>query len=228
MQRSAYRIVNQLIRVAARLHQQPVRIFEVSQMVQFTLPRPRQVERVVAVSLLADSAPTLVDLPRLVSIPNRPFSIRNVEPPLEPFTKAPLHRLVVNCKLSMAGLESEVPNGEDSLAVPRTLHLEKVGGVDLDMRVALLQEGVTAPAHLGPILRTAVDVEGGKLHKVSLWGDAQAEHVLLLAGDGEVVLLSVVIHQVDLLEVVLSQRVRLEHRCRCHTHQHKTKRYYEK
>jgi len=202
-------------------------VFKVSQMVQFALPRPGQIQRMVAVSLLADSSSTLVDLPRLVSIPNRPFSVSNVKPPLESLPKAPLHRLIVHCKLSMARLESEIPNRKNSLAVPRTLHLKKVGGVYLDVRVALLQEGVTAPAHLGPVLRTAVDVEGGKLHKLSLGGDAQAEHVLLLAGDGEVVLLSVVIHQVDLLEVVLAQRVRLEHRCRSDSHQDETKRYCE-
>ena len=96
------------------------------------------------------------------------------------------------------------------------------------MCVALLQEGVTAAAHLGSVGGVAVDVEGGKLSKLSFGGDAETEHVLFLAGDGEVVLLSVVTDYVDLLEVVLAERVRLEHGGGCDREEDEREGHYGK
>jgi hypothetical protein len=78
-------VILENIRLFHRLHQKPIRILEVRQMVVLAFPFPRQVQWMVAVGLLADTRSALINLPRLISIPNGPLSIRHVKSLLESF-----------------------------------------------------------------------------------------------------------------------------------------------
>lgn len=79
------------------------------------------------------------------------------------------------------------------------------------MAVALLQEGINASSHLGFDFSIAIDVESGRFLEILLLGEAETEHILLFASNGEEVFLVVMNHNVDLLKVIVSQRVNFEH-----------------
>lgn len=83
-------------------------------------------------------------------------------------------------------------------------------GVDLHDCVTFLQEGVDSSGHFGSIFDVAVDIEGWILCELSGCGKTDAEHVLLLAGNGEIVIAMVVVHQIHLFEVIVPERVSLE------------------
>lgn len=77
----------------------------------------------VTVCLLTDAWFPLVDLPRLVPIPNSPRPIRHMKSLLEALPEAPLHRPIVHRKLRMRGEDTQILNGKDSLALLRSFYL---------------------------------------------------------------------------------------------------------
>jgi hypothetical protein len=79
------------------------------------------------------------------------------------------------------------------------------------MGMALLEEGIASSSHFGSIIGCSIDIERGKLGKLSGVGDTETKHVLFLAGDSQVVLPSIVINEVDLFEIVLTERIDLEY-----------------
>lgn len=135
----------------------------------------------MAVGLLADAKSALIDLPRLVPVPNGPAAISDMEVLLEAFPEAPFGGLVVDSELVVGGFEGEVGNREDGFAFPGSLDLKEVGRVNFYVGVALLEEGVAASAHFGFEGCAAVDVEGWRFDELPRGGDAEAEHVLLPA-----------------------------------------------
>lgn len=76
--------------------------------------------------------------------------------------------------------------------------------------MAFLQEGVDFSGHFGPIFYVAIDIEGWILCELSGSGKTDAEHILLLAGNGEIVIAIVVVHQIHLFEVIVPERISLE------------------
>ena len=78
--------------------------------------------------------------------------------------------------------------------------------------MALPKKSIGALPHFGPALGAAVDVEARCLLEIAGGRNADAEHIPVLAGNNEVVGLAVVVDHVDLLKVVLGQRVHLEDR----------------
>lgn len=93
----------------------------------------------------------------------------------------------------MIVLEDKVSQSEDSLSVSRSLYLQEALSVDLDVGVAFLKKGVDASCHFGPIFAVSVNIEGRIFSKLSGSGKTNAKHILLLAGNGEIVLMIVVI-----------------------------------
>lgn len=113
----------------------------------------------VPICLLAHSAPPFIDFPRLVSIPNGPLAVCHVKLLLETLSKSPLDGFIENSEHGVSGLEGKISECKNSLAFSRSLDLKEIGSIDLDMRMAFLEEGVTASSHFG-FGGVAIDVEG--------------------------------------------------------------------
>jgi len=83
-------MIQQLVSILGSIYKQSMSVFKIHQMIHFARSLPCKIHRMMPICLLADTSPTLVDLPRLISIPNSPFSIRHPKSPLEPLPEPPL------------------------------------------------------------------------------------------------------------------------------------------
>lgn len=105
VQRPTDGMIHKFIGILPRFDEEAIGIFEVSEMIELALPLTCEIKRMMSVCLFTDAIFSLINLPRFVPVPNRPFSITHMEVLLEALTKSPFHRLVIHCKPVMIVLE---------------------------------------------------------------------------------------------------------------------------
>ena len=66
----------------------------------------------MSVSLIAFGDVSLIDLPRLIAVPNGPFSVSDIEPLLKALPESPLDRFVHHHKSIEQMLESNLVDGQ--------------------------------------------------------------------------------------------------------------------
>jgi len=199
---STNRVENKLLFIFAYLDQHSVSILEISQMIEFSLFLAGQIERLMSVSLLTDTLGSSIYLPRLVPVPNRPFPFGNSEFRLESLSKSPFSRNIVHSKCVVQISEGNVSQWKNGSRIFGSFDFQKVGSVDLNKSMTLLEESIGALSHPWLGFITAIYIKPGCLLEVSSFRNTDAKHVSFFAGNNQVVLLAVVVDHVNFLKVV--------------------------
>lgn len=75
---------------------------------------------------------SLINLPRLIAVPNGPFPVSDIEPPLKSLPKPPFDRLIDHHKPIDQMLESNLIDGHKQRRVLHPPNLYKVGCIERD------------------------------------------------------------------------------------------------
>lgn len=123
VQLASNRVEQQIVAILTCLDQKAERILKVEYMMQLCLRMPGQIERVETVSLVTEVISPPIDLPRLIAVPQSPFTISHSELLLESLTQTPFSRFVMDPKSVVQLAKGRVADAEDRISIqPPYIH----------------------------------------------------------------------------------------------------------